>query len=72
MNLKRLRGAPDIEEENSDGENLSLVDNPRIVPLKDKEYMRLRLKAKIIQFRRYNVVQDEVDFYREQLVFYVP
>ena len=34
--------------------------------------MRLRHKAKVIRFRRYNVVQDEVNFYREQLMLYVP
>ena len=34
--------------------------------------MRLRRKAKVIRFRRYNIIQDEVNFYREQLMLYLP
>ena len=63
---------PNVEEENSDHEDFSLVENPRIFPLKDKGYIRLRRIAKVIRFRRYNVVQDEVNLYREQLMLYVP
>ena len=34
--------------------------------------MRLRRKAKIIRFRWYSMIQDEVNFYREQLMLFVP
>ena len=50
----------------------TLVDNPRLFPLKDTGSMRLRRKAKVIRFRRYSIIQDEVKFYREQLMLFVP
>ena len=53
-------------------EGASLVDNPRLFTLKDTGFMRLRRKAKIIRFRRYSIIQDEVNFYREQLMLFVP
>ena len=53
-------------------EGASLDDNPSLFPLKDIGYMRLRHKAKIIRFRRYSIIQDEVNFYREQLMLFVP
>ena len=63
---------PDFEEENIEDEGASLVDNPRIFPLKDTGFIRIRRKAKVIRFRRYNIIQDEVNFYREQLMLFVP
>ena len=63
---------PDFEEENMEDEGASLVDNPRLFPLKDTGFMRLRRKAKVIRFRRYSIIQDEVNFYREQLMLFVP
>ena len=53
-------------------EGASLDDNPSLFPLKDISFMRLRRKAKIIRFRRYSIIQDEVNFYREQLMLFVP
>ena len=63
---------PDFEEEDIEDEGASLVDNPRIFSLKDTGFIRLRRKAKVIRFRRYNIIQDEVNFYREQLMLFVP
>ena len=63
---------PDFEEENMEDEGASLVDNPSLFPLKDTGFMRLRRKAKVIRFRRYSIIQDEVNFYREQLMLFVP
>ena len=63
---------PDFEEENMEDEITSLVDNPSLFPLKDTGFMRLRRKAKVIRFRRYSIIQDEVNFYREQLMLFVP
>ena len=63
---------PDFDEENMEDEGASLVDNPRLLPLKDTGFMRLRRKAKVIRFRRYSIIQDEVNFYREQLMLFVP
>ena len=63
---------PDFEEENMGDEGASLVDNPSLFPLKNTGFMRLRRKAKIIRFRRYSIIQDEVNFYREQLMLFVP
>ena len=63
---------PEFEEVNSDQEDVPLVDKPLLFPLRDSGYMRLRRGPKVIRFRRYNVVQDEVEFYREQLMLYVP
>ena len=34
--------------------------------------MRIRPKPKVIRFRRFNIIQDEVNFYREQLMLYLP
>ena len=34
--------------------------------------MRLQRKAKVVRFRRYNIIQNEVNFYREQLMLYLP
>ena len=34
--------------------------------------MRLRRNAEVIRFRRYSIIQDEVNFYREQLILFVP
>ena len=62
---------PEFEEENIEDEGASLVDNPRLFPLKDTGFIRLRRKANVIRFRRYNIIQDEVNFYREQLMLYV-
>ena len=58
---------PDFEEENIEDEGASLVDNPRRFPLKDTGFIILRRKAKVIRFLRYNILQDEVNFYREKL-----
>ena len=63
---------PDLDEENMEDEGVSLVDNPRLFPLKDTGFMRLRRKAKVIRFRRYSIIQDEVNFYREQLMLFAP
>ena len=63
---------PDYNEENMEDEITSLVDNPRLFPIKDTGFMRLRRKAKVIRFRRYCLVQDEVNFYREQLMLFAP
>ena len=57
---------PDFEEENIEDEGASPVDNPRIFPLKVTGFIRLRRNAKVIRFRRYNIIQDEVNFYIEQ------
>ena len=62
---------PDFEEENIEDEGASLVDNPRIFSLKDTGFIRLIRKAKVIRFRRYNIIQEEVNFYREQLMLFV-
>ena len=53
-------------------EGASLVDNQSLFHLKDTGFMRLRRKAKIIRFRRYSIIKDEVNFYREQLMLFVP
>ena len=39
--------------------------------MKDRGFIILRRKANIIQFQRYNIIQDEVNFYREQFMFSV-
>ena len=62
----------DFEEEIMEDQGTSLVNNPRLFPLKDTGFMRLRRKAKVIRFRRYSIIQDEVNFYREQLMLFVP
>ena len=53
---------PDFDEENMEDEAVSLVDNPRLFPLKDTGFMRLRRKAKIIRFRRYSIVLYRTKF----------
>ena len=63
---------PDFDEENMENEGASLVDNPSLFPLKDTGFMRLRRKDKVTRFRRYSIIQDEVNFYREQLMLFVP
>ena len=63
---------PEFEEGDSGQEDVPLIDNPRLFALKDCGYMRQRRKAKVIRFRRYNIIQDEMNFYREQLMLYVP
>ena len=65
-NTKVLKINPEFEDGNSDQEDIPLLDNPSLFPLKDSGYMRLRRKPKVIRFRRYNIIQDEVNFYREQ------
>ena len=55
---------PDFDEENMVNEGASLVDNPKLFPLKDTDFMRLRRRAKVIRFRRYSIIQGEVNFYR--------
>ena len=57
-NTKVLKFNPEFEDGNYDQE---LLDNPNLFPLKDSGYMRLRRKPKVI------TIQDEVNFYREQL-----
>ena len=71
-NTKILKINPEFEDGNSDREDIPLLDNPSLFPLKDSGYMRLRRKPKVIRFRRYNIIQDEVNFYREQLMLYLP
>ena len=71
-NTKILKINPEFEDGNSDQEDIPLLDNPSLFPLKDSGYMRLRRKPKVIRFRRYNIIQDEVNFYREQLMLYLP
>ena len=63
---------PEFEEGGSGQEDVPLIDNPCLFALKDCGYMRQRRKAKVIRFRRYNIIQDEMNFYREQLMLYVP
>ena len=63
---------PEFEEGDSGQEDVPLIDNPRLFALKDCGYMRQLRKAKVIRFRRYNIIQDEMNFYREQLMLYVP
>ena len=63
---------PDFDDENMEDDGVSLVDNPRLFPLKDTGFMTLCRKAKVIRFRRYSIIQDEVNFYREQLMLFVP
>ena len=48
--------------------------NPSLpIPLKDGTgYIRKRTKTKIIRYRRYDIQQDEMDYYREQLMLYIP
>ena len=60
-NTKILTINPEFEV-NSDQEDIPLLDNPSLFPLKDSGYMRLRLKPKVIRFRRYNIIQDEDNF----------
>ena len=69
---KMCKTNPYFDEENMEDEAASLVDNPRLFPLKDTGFMRLRRKAKVIRFRRYSIIQDEVNFYREQLMLFAP
>ena len=67
---KVLKINPEFEEGNSD--HIPFLDIPSLFPLKQSDYMRLRRKPKVIRFRRYNIIQDEVNFYREQLMLYLP
>ena len=71
-NAKVLKINPEFEDVNSDQEDIPFLDNPSLFPLKDSGYMRLRRKPKVIRFRRYNIIQDEVNFYRERLMLYLP
>ena len=71
-NTKVLKINPEFEDGNSDQEDIPFLDNPSLFPLKDSGYMRLRRKPKVIRFRRYNIIQDVVNFYREQLMLYPP
>ena len=71
-NTKVLKINPEFEDANSDQEDISLLDNPSLFALKDSDYMRLRRKPKVIRFRRYNIIQDEVNFFREQIMLYLP
>ena len=71
-NEKVLKINPEFEDGNSDQEDIPLLENPSLFLLKDSGYMRFRRKPKVICFRRYNIVQDEVKFYREQLMLYFP
>ena len=56
---------PYFEEENIGDDAASLIDNPRIFPLKNTGFIRLIHRAKVIRFRGYNIIQDKVNFYRE-------
>ena len=71
-NTKFLKINHEFEDGNSDQEDIPLLDNPSLFSLKDSGYIRLRRKPKVIRFRRYNIIQDEVNFYREQLMLYLP
>ena len=71
-NSKVVKINPEFEDGNSDQEDLPLRDNPSLFPLKDSGYMRFRRKPKVIRFRRYIIIQYEVNFYREQLMLYFP
>ena len=53
---------PEFEEENNEDEGASRVNRPRIFSLKDTGFIILRRTAKVIQFLRCNVMQDEVIF----------
>ena len=70
-NTKILKMNPEFEDGNSDQEYIPLLDKPSLFPLRDSGYMRLRRKPKVIRFRRYNIIKDEVNFYREQLMLYL-
>ena len=59
---RMFKTKPEFEEENNEDEGASQVDHPRIFPLKDTGFIILRRKAKVIQFLRCNVMQDEVIF----------
>ena len=61
---------PEFVEGDSGQEDVPLIDNPRLFALKDCGYTRQLRKAKVIHFRRYNIIQDEMNFYREQLMLY--
>ena len=71
-NTKVLKINPEFEDGNFDQEDIPFLDNPTLFPLKDSGYMRLRRKPKVIRFRRYNIIQDVVNFYRKQLMLYPP
>ena len=70
-NTKVLKINPEFEDGNSDQEDIPLLDNPNLFPLKDSGYIGLRPKPNFICFRRYNIIQDEVNFYRGQLMLYL-
>ena len=55
--------------DNFDESNIRILP---ILPLKKKGYIRMRRKAKVIRFKQYNIVQDEDNFYREQIMLYLP
>ena len=62
---RKCKTNPDFEEENIEDEGSPLVYDSKIFPLKYTGFIRLRRNAKVIQFRRCNNIQDEVNFYRE-------
>ena len=70
-NTKILKINPEFEDGNSDQEDIPLLDNPSLFPLKDSGYMRLRRKPKVIRFRRYNIIQDEVNFYTANVITFL-
>ena len=60
----------EFQENTTDKEGGSSDKNPKLLALKYSGYIRLRRQAKIIRFRRYNIIQDETNYYREQLMLY--
>ena len=71
--MKKRDTLNDFEDyENIDNFDESNIRILPILPLKCKEYIRMRRKAKVIRFRRFNIVQDEDNFYREQIMLYLP
>lgn len=61
---------PETLEEESDEEISSSVEN--IIEMKNGIILRRRKKAKIIQYRGFNKSHDSENYYREQLMLYVP
>ncbi|XP_046974744.1 uncharacterized protein LOC124541014 [Vanessa cardui] len=60
------------ENENMEENTEDRTTGSWIQLLNNDGYIRRRLKPKIIRFRRYNREQDPDNFYREQIMLYVP
>ncbi|KAK3909606.1 ATP-dependent DNA helicase [Frankliniella fusca] len=56
-----------------DEDNEPYQNNFNWIPLKNKAgYIKLRLKPKTIRFRNYNLIDDEFNYFREQVMLYHP